>query len=399
MKISIVGAGFSGLTLAYFLTKKNIEVEVFESESQPGGMIATKQLAQGLVETAANGLWNTPQVEELLRDLKIPLAPSKPTRKNRYIFRQYATKWPLSILESITLFLRVFVRWLTRSLKPKPDETIEAWGNRVGGKAFSKYFLAPALQGIYAGDASRMSAEMILDRFFVKKKKAPKPKFKGTVSPDRGMGQLIESLTDWLNRRGVKIHYASGAKIPEGTTVIATSAWEAAQLLKPIAPKAAGALEKVETLPLISATLFFQLPPDVTRGFGCLFPQDQNFHSLGVLFNTDIFERRGRGRSETWILGGAHHPELLQKSDDELVSLILDDRVRLFSQFTKPVNVSIQRWPKALPHYTVDWKNTVAGLELPANVHLTGNYLGRIGLSRILEYNSELAEKMAEPKQ
>jgi oxygen-dependent protoporphyrinogen oxidase len=394
MKVSIIGAGFSGLTQAYFLTKKNIQVEIFDEQAQPGGMIQTKVTPQGLVETAANGIWNSPAFEELIQDLQLPLAPRKEERKNRYIFRAGPKRWPLSNTETAKASAKFFRHWLFRSAPPRDDETIEQWGLRVGGRAFTDYMLAPALQGIYAGDVTRMSAELVVGRFFEKNKKR-KPNLRGTLSPDRGMGQLMEELTIWLKKRGVQFHL--GEKIIElnGPTVIATSAWKAAEILQGQSPELAGILQKVEALPLISATLFFQNAPDRTRGFGCLFPTDQKFNALGVLFNTDIFERRGRGRSETWMLGGALSANLLDKSDDELLSLISDDRVRLFSRFDKPLEVSIQRWPRALPHYTVELKRALATLRLPDGVYLTGNYLGRIGLSRILEFNSELAEKIA----
>jgi oxygen-dependent protoporphyrinogen oxidase len=358
-------------------------------------MIQTKHTAQGMAETAANGVFNTPLFEALLSELNLPLAPRKATRKHRFIFRQRPQRWPLTKKESIAFGAKFFANWLTRSLKPKADETIRDWAVRTGGEAFANYLVTPALQGIYAGDVTRMSAEMIVGPL-LERKKQRKPEAKGTVAPDRGMGQLIEFLTEWLYAKGVTIHTSRSFQIADETpTVIATSAWKAAELLKDSAPSVSEVLSRVEALPLLSVTLFFQQPPEKTRGFGCLFPPDQNFHSLGVLFNTDIFERRGRGRSETWILSGALHPEILSRSDEEIVAMILDDRVRLFGQFAKPVNVVVQKWPKALPHYTVEWKKALSELRLPKHLHLTGNYLGNIGLSRILQQNHELAEKIA----
>jgi len=394
MKVSIIGAGFSGLTLSYFLIKKNIQVEVFDEQAHPGGMIQTKVTTQGLVETAANGVWNSAAFEELVRDLQLPLAPRKEERKNRFIFRSTPQRWPLSKSETAKAGARFLRHWILRSASPRCEETIEQWGTRVAGQEFTNYMLAPALQGIYAGDAKRMSAELVLGRFF-KKNKKKKSNLKGTLSPDRGMGQLMEELTAWLKKRGVQFHLGEKVKGVNGPTVIATSAWKAAEILKETAPELSQKLASVESLPLVSATLFFQKSPNRARGFGCLFPADQKFNSLGALFNTDIFERRGRGRSETSIMGGAVRPEILERTDDELVSLILDDRTRLFSRFDKPIEVAIQRWPRALPHYTVDLKHTLDSIQLPEGIYLTGNYLGRIGLSRILEYNSELAEQIA----
>ncbi|MCB0412332.1 MAG: NAD(P)/FAD-dependent oxidoreductase, partial [Bdellovibrionales bacterium] len=72
-KIRIVGAGFSGLTLAYFLRKKGIEVEIFEKENQPGGLLHTHRLPEGLVETAANGLLSCELLSTMCEDLGVRL--------------------------------------------------------------------------------------------------------------------------------------------------------------------------------------------------------------------------------------------------------------------------------------------------------------------------------------
>src|SRR3989344_9190054 len=38
MKVAIIGAGFTGLAAAYYLSKKGHKVEVFERDSNPGGL-------------------------------------------------------------------------------------------------------------------------------------------------------------------------------------------------------------------------------------------------------------------------------------------------------------------------------------------------------------------------
>jgi len=398
MKVRIVGAGFSGLTLAYFLVKRNVEVEIFEASNRSGGLISTRTTPHGLVESAANGVYNSALFEEMLKDLNVPLAPRKSEIKKRYIFRGSPKRWPLSIIESIVFACRFSFLWLIFQLKPKSSETIQQWGTRVGGEAFAKYLLAPALQGIYAGDVERMSAALILNRFFQPKSRKATPVNSGTVSPEKGMGQMIEALSNWLRVNGVKMFYSQPVlNLDESPWVIATSGWQAAELLQNKAPSAAANLRKLESLPIVTVTLFFQSAPKL-RGFGCLFPKDQNFTALGVLFNTDVFTGRGLGRSETWILGGAMNPQILQQSDEEILKYTLKDRAQLMAHFEKPLQSTITRWPKALPHYTLEWKEALKNISLPPNIHLTGNYLGRIGLSQILDYNFELAKKLAKDK-
>ena len=60
------------------------------------------------------------------------------------------------------------------------------------------------------------------------------------------------------------------------------------------------------------------------RGFGVLFPEAAGIRALGVLFNTDIFEGRGRLRSETWIVGD-RASALTARPDAALHQLLAED--------------------------------------------------------------------------
>ena len=168
MKVTVVGAGFSGLVTAYYLRKRGFDVEVVEINSKPGGLISTVETDYGIVETAANGLLNSERVEDLFNDLGLLLTPTRKKAKKRFIFRNKPRQWPLGVFESLALAVKLMVYCLfgfRRSLRPKPLETISQWSNRKFGSSFSKYLIGPALQGIYAGDSGRMSASLILNSF------------------------------------------------------------------------------------------------------------------------------------------------------------------------------------------------------------------------------------------
>lgn len=395
MKVSIIGAGFSGLTLAHYLRERGLEVDIFEKSRRTGGLIQTKSESAGMVETAANGLWNTPRVEELFAQLSLPMAPRSPQRKKRYIFRGKPRRWPVSLATALRLATRVGLPGSRLKYKPRADETIRAWALRIGNEEFLNYLLAPALQGIYAGDVNRMSAELILGRFFEPTKKQ-RAKNHGTVAPESGMGQLIQALSNSLRDRGVRIDY--GVEYQLGSSrlplVMATSAWEAAEYLRDQDPRTSEILARVDALPLVTVTAFFTETPSRYRGFGCLFPAAEKFNALGVLFNSDIFLNRSNVRSETWIFGGALDLQIVDASEEEILAKILADRRRLFAT-QNPLSFSIQRWPRALPHYTVEWKSCIERLAPKRGYYLTGNYLGALGLSNVLEFNVNLADRIA----
>lgn len=393
MRVSIVGAGFSGLSLAYYLRQRGLEVDVFERQSKPGGLLQTRKDPLGLIEPAANGFWNTVRVEKFFSELQIPLAKRSRYRKNRFIFRGRPRKWPVSYGIGAKLAWKYLFK--RSEFSPQVDETIAQWATRLGNTEFLDYMIAPALQGIYSGDVQQLSAELVFGKMFSGQKRE-KPKNRGTIAPEQGMGQMIQMLVDRLKTMGVKVTYSAEFQIApsRGPLVLATNVWDAADYLKDRDKKLSEQLMKAESLPLVSVNAFFdQVAP--LHGFGCLFPRSENFNALGVLFNNDIFEGRSQKQSETWILGGALNKSVAEISDDQILAKILEDRARLVKSSDQPIGFFIQRWPKALPHYTVEWKKILSTINPKPGIFLTGNYLGGIGLSKILDYNFELAEKIA----
>lgn len=393
-KAVVVGGGFSGLVTAYYLSRRGFEVDLYEASSRLGGLLGTEKLDAGLVETAANGFILNDALVELLEDIGLDfIRPLKGARK-RFIYRGAFRRWPLSLFETLSLIGKVLPRWFfnRKSFQPQTDETVWSWGLRCLNRAATKYLLAPGLQGIYAGDAHRMSAELILGPMFGGKKQ----KYRGTVSFKRGMGEFIAALEKKLTQQGVRIHLNTFYKVEslEVPHFVCVSAATAAKVIEKVAPSLGDQLTQMEVLPVLSATVFFEKPRFKLEGFGALFPDDQQFRVLGVLSPSYIFENRGPGYSETWIFGGAHSPETLNMSNEQILELIQTERTRLFGLSDKIQDSRMHPWPKALPHYTLEHKKILNGLQLPKNLYLNGNYMGVIGLSKILIRSKELSHEI-----
>src|SRR5262245_51892771 len=95
--ITVVGAGFSGLTTAYFLTKQNLKARIIEKTDRAGGLIKTVHTQHGLIETAANGLLNSRQLEAMCADIAAPLIPTRSEGRKRFIFRGKPKQVPLKL--------------------------------------------------------------------------------------------------------------------------------------------------------------------------------------------------------------------------------------------------------------------------------------------------------------
>jgi len=396
--ITVVGAGFSGLVTAYLLTKAGRQVRVIEKSSRPGGLINTIRTEHGLVETAANGLLNSARVEAMCADIGVPLLATRKEARKRFIYRGKPRQVPLNPLEAVRIAAGMAGN-VTR-LRPRPVETIADWGRRVLGKGATDYLLVPALGGIYAGDPEQLSASLIFGRASLPDHLATyrpqKAKVRGTVAPPNGMRQLIDGLVDYLRKRDVELHFEAHAE-PQANelTIVCLSARAASDYFRAIAPELADQLARIEMLSLLTTTCFYGADAATVKGFGCLFPRDQGFRARGVLFNDWIFEGRGPARAETWIFGGALDVAVVKMTDDEIRQTIDSDRERFYQQRNMPMATQITRWPNALPHYSVELERILSGLpSTPTNVALVGNYLGRIGLAKILERAAYVVENI-----
>lgn len=397
--ITVVGAGFSGLVTAYLLTKASREVRVVEKQARAGGLIRTIRTEHGLVETAANGILNSARVEAMCADIGVPLLHTRRDARKRFIFRGKPRQVPLKPLEVLRVPAGVAAN--ATHLRPRHFETIAEWGRRVVGKGVTDYLLVPALGGIYAADPDRLSASLIFGSAelptHLQTYRPAKAKVRGTAAPPNGMQQLIDGLRDYLQGKDVEFSFETEAAPNAGEpTIICLSASAAAEYLTNLAPNVAGELGSIEMLSLLTVTCFFDSSAAKLNGFGCLFPRDQGFRARGVLFNTSIFEGRGPQHAETWIFGGALDGKVVGLSDDEIRDIVLANREKFYGTADTPVAVHITRWPNALPHYTVELERTLSQMPAPPpNVALVGNYLGRIGLAKILERAAYVVEQVA----
>jgi protoporphyrinogen oxidase len=64
----------------------------------------------------------------------------------------------------------------------------------------------------------------------------------------------------------------------------------------------------------------------------------------------------------------------------------------LYGRHDEALAIHITRWPAALPHYSIELERNLSTLPpAPPQVGLVGNYLGRIGLSGIIERAAAVA--------
>ena len=169
MTIGIIGAGISGLTLAYELQKRGIDYHLWEATNQPGGYIQSRReeadKGSYLLELGANSLLGDPDLLLWLDELGLTpdLTFSKPVSKVRYIFRngnyQQLPSGPPALLFSS------FFSWKTKwaIFQERSNKTVSP-GNETLAQFFRRRFsdeivdaaLGPFVGGIYAGDPEQL---------------------------------------------------------------------------------------------------------------------------------------------------------------------------------------------------------------------------------------------------
>ena len=339
-------------------------------------------------------------MEAIADDAGVSLLTTRREGRKRFIYRGKPRQLPLNVFDVLKTGARVATH--ATSLSPRPFESISAWGRRVGGGAATDYLLIPALGGIYAGDPDRLSASLIFGKAklpdHLRTNQPEKGKLHGTVAPPQGMQQLTDGLRAWLEQAGAEFVFKVDS-IDVGvqdSIVICLSANAASDFLRDLAPELNQALNGIEMLSLVTVTAFYQPDAAKVNGFGCLFPRDQGFRARGVLFNNSIFEGRGPAHSETWIFGGALDADVIELGDGQFSDLIATERERFYGKRDEPLALHINRRPKAIPHYTIELEKILTTLPAPpANVALVGNYLGRIGLAKLIERAAVVADEFS----
>lgn len=378
----VIGAGLSGLSVAWRLADQGVPVEVIEARAEPGGLLGTTQTPFGLAERAANAFVWDDTVARWFATLGLTPVHARDESRRRYLFRDgRPQRWPLSIAETAGMAVRFAGAVITRGTRARGTESVDTWARRVVGPIATEWIVAPALQGIHASPLDQLAAGAVFGH-----------KRRGRVrmaAPSGGMGQFVGRLHERLVGRGVPVTFGRpvSALDPAVPTYVCTSAPAAARLVAPHAPEAARLIGDVRMVSLATVTVFYDPHPGDLHGFGVLFPRSSGVQALGVLFNTDIFEDRGAVRSETWIYGAPAGLGATGLPDDAgLRTSIAADRFRLTGRDSTPLGASSHRWPEALPVYgpPVIEMSRLPGL-LPPWLKVTGNFTGRRGVRDLLD--------------
>ena len=394
-KIRIVGGGFSGLAQAFYLVERGFKPVVLEKKSRLGGLLGSHSCQSFLVEQAANAFLASAELERVSELIGLSLIPAKKKASKRFIYRNgKKCRQPLSLRELGPVFMFFLKGGFKRAFgNIRNGETLKQWGQRCLGEPATRFVLEPAMQGVFAVGSDQLDAQLVLGAFT---KRSPKGRLKGSVAPAGGMREWIDRMRIYLESRGCEfiMNYKEtiGDCYPTVWAVDLASLKKISEQDEKQIPRE---IRKTKTTSLSSVTLMFEDKNFNKEGFGCLFPRGSDFHSLGVLFNHNIFNGRvERGSSETWVLGD-QTMGFSGMDGEALFRYVLSDRYQFTGSRVEPLAFRIFQWPDSFPVYDKNLRNFIKTLDREKRKALfVGNYLGRLGLSEILVRARSNAEKV-----
>lgn len=390
--IAIIGAGISGLSLAYELQKAGKPYVLFESSSRPGGYIRSVQNGRYLLEVGPNSILVDKNFEKLLTELGLAskVEEAAAVNKNRFIYKSNK----ISRIPSgpLSLFFTSFFSFKTKisilkeifnTSKTHASESVYEFFTRRFSKELTQYTVDPFATGVYAGDIKQL---LMADTFpqVVQLEKEFASVLKGifkkgfgerrlTASISGGLQTITDTLASKLNNIAFNSKAVSLSENAEGLilhiqnvnlsikehecskVVFCGTTFHAAELLNACFPEISSRLKQVNYAPIKAVYAAFKRK-DVThdmQGFGCLYPSVENSFLAGTIWNSSIFKERCPEDEilTTSFIGGMHHPEYVNLSDDEILLRATQQLIKDLGINGSPTYTFIAGWDKAIPQY------------------------------------------------
>jgi len=452
VKISIVGAGISGLATAQAILarKPDAEITVFEASPRVGGKVWSEMSPQGyLCEGGVNGFFDKiPATLELCKQASVSPLAADDAAKKRYVFsRGKLHKLPekppeffTSNLLTLSGRLRVLYETIAGGTN-NPDETLAEFGKRrLGSEAFDR-LIDPMASGVFAGDASKLSLKSCFPRIheveeeygslirglLKLQRKARREGNKNTPGPGpggtltsfgNGMSVLTDALAEQLGQRirtnsavqdicrsgdRYLLQTADGTEQESDYLILAAPAHAQARMLRVFDPGLSGLLTEIP-YPALSICCFGyrkQQVGQVLDGFGFLVPSKERRAVLGTLVDSNIFP--GRAPEDSILLrsmiGGARTPELALLPDEKLIDLVRADLSDILGLNAEPDFIRIFRHEKAIPQYVVGHADRLICIKQKLKNHpgliLTGNAFKGVSLNDCVVNAGKVADTLS----
>jgi protoporphyrinogen oxidase len=222
--VVIIGAGPAGLTAAYALSKENVPAVVLEADRIVGGIARTVDYRGYLFDIGGHRFFTKwEEINQIWREILPDKFLERP-RLSRIYYQKKFFFYPLrprnalfglGPLESIRVLASYF---LSRLFFYDPEENLEQWVSNRFGRRLYEIFFKTYTEKVWGVPCTEIRAEwaaqrikglslttVIRNALFNQKKPHIKTLIDRFHYPERGPGQMWETLTNQLRQRGYPV--------------------------------------------------------------------------------------------------------------------------------------------------------------------------------------------------
>lgn len=422
----IIGAGISGLSCAYELSRlcPEMKIRILERDTRAGGVIQTIK-KDGLILECGPESFSTlkPEVLSLAGSLNIRQRVISTAENNRRSFVSLkgelhalpegfmmiapSNLWSFakSKIFSMTGKLRMAMDMAIPANCTGDDESLSSFvRRRLGDEALTK-LAEPMIGGIYGGDPDLLSASCTIPQLVQLERKygsiirglmegkkresaamkSAGPRYGVLASFDEGISVLSENILKALPESCLQLsknvmHITKGryggrwnvvcsdnSSYEADFVVIATPAEHAGVILSEINPLASDKLNKIRRSPALIVNIVYKAD-QIKRnlnGFGFVVPRTEGTLISACSFSSIKFQgRSGTDRVLMRIFtGGTLKGSVMEHSDSELLSICHQELKKLLQIEGQPQMHVISRYEAAIPQYMVGHAALVEEIE------------------------------------
>ena len=444
-KIAVIGAGISGLTAAYLLSKKGFDITVLEKNNSVGGSIESVFENGFLFDRGPNSaLETTPVISQLIKELGLEnelLYASKQANK-RYILRDNKLHSlpmsPQGLIKTKLFSGKAKLRLMAEPFIGRSNDgyyqSLAEFVMRRLGQEFLDYAINPFVAGVYAGRPEDLSVKSAFPKLYAleekygglivgtirsireRKKRAEVAKQSAKMlSFKNGMIALPKAIEKYFedriflssevtsidqNQNGYTVSYQQNDTINKlyCDAVLSTNpSYSAAKLFSKYDKEFKTHADAIYYPPVLVYYLVYdrkKIKQDLD-GFGFLIPAKENKSFLGALWSSVIFSDRTDETKAafTLFIGGSRNPDFVKEDRETLLTKVRKEFEALMGITANPVFSSERFWEKAIPQYNlgyIEHENFFDDFEKRnPGIFISGNFRGGISVGDCIK-NAEL---------
>jgi protoporphyrinogen/coproporphyrinogen III oxidase len=438
MRVAIIGAGISGLSLAYYLQRMGIAYDLFEAGSEVGGNMRTLRQNGYTMELGPNTLQMNEELLQLITELKLEteLLPLTPRNNKRYVLHEGklhpVPASPKSFLANKLFSKSDKYRILQERKTPAEDvqnETIAQFFKRRFGVKQMDYLAAPMISGLYGGDPRQLLVETahpelkameteygsVLEGMVQKKKRGV---FQRAFSFRKGMSTLPQAIADklislHLNHKVEYITRIKGKFIISCASngdhdtdeydrlVLALPAHKAAELIEFTYPGMSAALQNINYPPMAVVHTVYNRAEvkNPLQGFGALHPWEEQTFTAGSIWTSSLFDNRCRSHEVmfTSYVGGTRFAEHAHLDEQKVQQQVHEELSATYGiKALAPVYQHMHLWPNAMPQfdlYIQDAHHMAEMLE-KEGLYVSANWQAGVAVPDCVREAKDLAAKI-----